>query len=391
MLRIGIIGTGGIAGSHIDGYLRFTQECEIVALSDVVPDKAASRRDEFGLAGARVYERAEDMLAAEDLNLVSITTPPATHAELTIAALRAGVDVLVEKPMAPSLEECDAMIAAAAAHARVLSVVAQNRFRNDMARLKAILESELVGPVSHAQFNSAWWRGIAYYDLAWRGTWASEGGGCTLNHAIHHLDLALWLLGTPRAVTAVLTNAAHENAEVEDLSVAVLQYERALAEVTSSVVHHGEEQAIVVHGRHARVSQPWKVVAEASMPNGFPAPGGDPERVAKIEALAAAHRPLEHVGHRGQIGDVLAAVRERCRPAVDGVHGRRAVELVTAIYAAGIERRTVDLPLAPDDPYYRTGTLVERAPHFFEKSTSVDELPGAIAVGSSADHAGRTS
>lgn len=383
MLKIGIIGTGGIARAHIDGYLRFADECEVVALCDVAPGKADAQRAELDLTSARAYERLEDMLAAENLDLVSIATPPSTHAELTIAALRAGVHVLVEKPMAPSLEECDAMIAAAAENDRILSVVAQNRFRDDMATLKEVLDSGLIGPVAHAQVSSAWWRGTAYYDLWWRGTWESEGGGCTLNHAIHHLDLTLWMLGAPRAVTAVLTNATHENSEVEDLSVAVLQYDRALAEVTSSVVHHGEEQAIVVQGRHARVSQPWRVVADAAEPNGFPVPGGDPGRVAKIEALAASHRPLEHVGHAGQIGDLLGAVRERRRPAVDGADGRRAIELVTAIYEAGIERRTVDLPLPADDPYYRAGTLIERAPHFFEKTTAVADLPGAITVGSS--------
>lgn len=385
MLKIGIIGTGGISRAHIDAYQRFAAECEIVALCDTAPGKAAALGTELGLTRARSYERAEDLLAAEDLDLVSIATPPSSHAELTIAALRAGVDVLVEKPMAPSLEECDAMLAAAAENDRLLSVVAQNRFRDDMATLKEVLDSGLIGPVSHAQVSSAWWRGTAYYDLWWRGTWEMEGGGCTLNHAIHHLDLTSWMLGAPSAVTAVLTNAAHENSEVEDLSVAVLQYDRALAEVTSSVVHHGEEQAIVVQGRHARVSQPWKVVADTAEANGFPVPDGDPGRVAKIEALAAAHTPLEHEGHPGQIGDMLQAVRERRRPAVDGTDGRRAIELVTAIYAAGIERRTVDLPLPPDDPYYRTGTLIARAPHFFEKTTAVADLPGEITVGSSSE------
>jgi hypothetical protein len=133
------------------------------------------------------------------------------------------------------------------------------------------------------------------------------------------------------------------------------------------------------------VSQPWKVVADVAGPNGFPAPGGDPARVAKIEALAAAHAPLTHEGHAGQIGDVLGAVRERRRPAVDGTEGRRAIELVTAVYVAGIERRTVDLPLSADDPYYHAGTLVQRAPRFFEKTTAVADLPGEITVGSSSD------
>ncbi|MFC7879555.1 Gfo/Idh/MocA family protein [Isoptericola sp. NPDC057391] len=385
MLTIGIVGTGGIARAHIDGYQRFAEECEIVALCDPAPGRAEALRAELGLDGARVYTDAAEMLAAEQrLDLVSVATPPSTHAALSIQALEAGVDVLVEKPMAPSLEECDAMIAAAKDNGRLLSVVAQNRFRDDIATLKEVLDSGLAGPVTHAQVSSAWWRGTEYYDLWWRGTWEREGGGCTLNHAIHHLDMTLWMLGSPKAVTSVLTNAAHENAEVEDLSVSVLQYDRALAEVTASVVSHGEEQAIVVQGRNARVSQPWKVEANLANPNGFPADEDDTERVAQIEAVAAAHRPLEHTGHAGQIADMLDAVRERRRPAVDGEDGRRAIELVTAIYEAGIERRTVDLPLSPDDPYYRTGTLLERAPRFFEKTASVGELPGAITVGAKA-------
>ncbi|MCA5891812.1 Gfo/Idh/MocA family oxidoreductase [Isoptericola sp. NEAU-Y5] len=384
MLSIGIVGTGGIARAHVDAYQRFAEECEVLALCDPAPGKAEALRAELGLDGARVYTDVAQMLAAERLDLVSVATPPSTHAALSVAVLRAGVDVLVEKPMAPSLEECDAMIEAARATGRLLSVVAQNRFRDDMATLKAVLDSGLLGPVSHTQVSSSWWRGTEYYDLWWRGTWEREGGGCTLNHAIHHLDLTLWMLGAPRAVTSVLTNAAHENAEVEDLSVAVLQYDRGLAEVTSSVVHHGEEQAIVVQGRHARVSQPWRVVAEVAGPNGFPEPDGDADRVTAIEAVAAAHRPLEHTGHAGQVADMLAAVRDRRRPAVDGADGRRAVELVTAIYEAGIERRTVDLPLAPDDPYYRAGTLEERAPRYFAKTASVDALPGEIMVGAKA-------
>lgn len=384
MLKVGIIGAGGISGAHLEGYGRFGQDCEVVALCDVQPERARARRAEFGLDGARVYDDARAMLAAEGLDLVSVATPPATHRDLAVAALEAGVHVLVEKPMSPSLEDCDAMIAAAERAGRICSVVAQNRFRDDMATLKAALDSGLVGTVSHARVDSAWWRGRAYYDLDWRGTWASEGGGCTLNHAIHHLDLTLWLLGRPQAVTAVLTNAQHDNAEVEDLSVAVLAYERALATVTASVVHHGEEQGIVVQGERARVSQPWKVVADVAAPNGFGAPGGDPELVERLEALAAALPALAHQGHTGQIGDVLAAVRDGRAPAIGAQDGRNAVELVTAIYASGIERRTVPLPITPDDPYYRAGTLVERAPHFSEKTGSVAGLPGQIRVGGAA-------
>lgn len=334
MLKVGIVGAGGISKAHIEGYLAFPERCEIVALCDIDPARALSRRDAHGLDDARVYPGLEAMLAVEELDLVSITTPPSAHADTTIAALEAGVHVLVEKPMAPSLEECDRMIAAQRASGRILAVVAQNRFRDDMATLKEALDSGLIGTISHLAVNSAWSRALPYYDLWWRGTWASEGGGCTLNHAIHHLDLTLWLLGRPNAVTAVLANAQHDNAEVEDLSVAILAYDRALAEVTSSVVHHGEEQYLVIQGRKARISQPWKAVADTFAPNGFPR-GSDDELVARLDALAAAHVPLTHTGHAGQIGDLLDAIETGRPPAVTAQDGRNAIELVTAIYQAG--------------------------------------------------------
>jgi len=376
MLRIGIIGTGGIADAHINGYLAFPDDCEIVALGDVVPGKAAQKAAAFGLDAA-AYDDPFAMLAEADIDLVSVATPPSTHAALAIAALDAGVHVLVEKPMAPSLDECDAMIAAQQRSGKLLSVVAQNRFRDDLVALKAVVDSGLLGSISHVRVDSAWWRGLPYYDLWWRGTWEKEGGGSTLNHAIHHIDLLLWLLGRPNEITAMLANAQHDNAEVEDLSVAVLRYERGLAQLTSSVVHHGEEQEIVVQGEHARVSQPWKVIAETSRPDGFPEPGGDTDLVARIEALAAGLEPLAHRGHAGQIGDLIESIRTGRDPIAGSQDGRNAVELVTAIYKAGIERTVVDLPLSTDDPYYRAGHLVEAAPRFYEKRRSLAEAAAA--------------
>ncbi|WP_087486308.1 Gfo/Idh/MocA family protein [Brachybacterium massiliense] len=381
MLSIGIIGTGNISRAHLHAYLQFPEEVQVVALADIEPGKAETARAEFALDGARVYEDATTMLASENLDLVSIATPPGTHCELSVQALEAGVHVIVEKPMAPSLEECDRMLEAQRRSGKLLSVIAQNRFRDDMAQLKAVLDSGRIGRIAHARIASAWWRGRAYYDLWWRGTWASEGGGPTLNHAIHHIDLALWLLGRPQAVAAMMTNAGHDNAEVEDLSVALLQYERGLAELTSSVVHHGEQQEIIVQGEHARIGQPWSVAAETARPNGFPETGGDAELVAELEALAAGHAPLEHTGHTGQLGDVIAAIREGRAPLVDGEAGKRAIELVTAIYAAAIERRTIDLPITAENPWYRSETLLERAPRFYEKTASVRSQEGEAIIG----------
>ncbi|MFE6735387.1 Gfo/Idh/MocA family protein [Microbacterium sp. NPDC057650] len=372
MLRIGIIGTGGIADAHISGYLAFGEQCEIAALADVLPGRAAQKAESFGLDAA-AYDDPAAMIAEADLDMVSICTPPSTHAALAVAALDAGIHVLVEKPMAPSLEECDAMLAAQERSGRLLSVVAQNRFREDLATLKHVVDSGVLGPISHVRVDSAWWRGLPYYDLWWRGTWEKEGGGCTLNHAIHHIDLLLWLLGRPVEVTAMLANTQHDNAEVEDLSVAVLRYDTGLAQLTSSVVHHGEQQEIVIQGANARISQPWSIAAERSRPDGFPESGGDAELITRIEALVAQREPLTHLGHAGQIGDLLAAVREGRAPIVTGQDGRNAVEVVTAIYKAGFEHEFVALPLPASDPYHRAGQLVARAPHFHEKQRSLIE------------------
>lgn len=380
MIRVAIVGTGGISPSHIRPYQAFGDRCTIVALCDTSPRKAEAFRRELGIEGATVYTAYRELIARGDIDLVSVCTPPSTHEPISVAFLEAGVNVLCEKPMAPSLAACDAILDAESRGGAIFSSVAQNRYRDDVVRLKAAVDSGLAGPVSHVQVDSAWWRGLSYYDLWWRGTWEQEGGGCTLNHAVHHVDLLLWLMGAPESVAAVLTNAAHENAEVEDLSVAVLEYQRALATITSSVVHHGEPQAIVVQGRDASVGLGGEIVAEVSQPNGFPVPGGNAKLVQRLRELGAVHEPLVHTGHQGQIDDVLTAIETGRRPAIDGHDGRRTIELITAIYRAGIERRAVDLPLAADDPYYRAGTLAERAPRFFAKSASVTDLAGSISV-----------
>lgn len=381
MIRVGIIGIGNISGSHIDGYRAFGDRCKIVAFCDLDEGKATRRAAELGL-GISIYEDASNMLQNEDLDLVSIATPPDTHADLTIVALDQGVNVLVEKPMAPSLEECDRMIAAQERSGKLLSVVAQNRFRNDTATLKSVIDSGLIGPVSHVQVDSLWWRGLPYYDLWWRGTWGSEGGGCTLNHAIHHLDLLCWLMGMPESILAAMTNAQHENAEVEDLSIAIMTYQRALAQVTSSVVHHGQEAGITVQGRDAKIAQPWAAAAELTQANGFPSPEGNPELVGDMNDLAQQHEPLPHVGHAGQIGDVLSALETPGgQPSISGQDGRNAVEMVTAIYASAIERTHIELPISQDNPFYQSGALAAEAPRFYRKTNSVREQAGDITVG----------
>ncbi len=382
MLHIAIVGVGNISRLHLEGYRAFPDRCRIVALCDTVPERAQDAARRLSL-DAEIFSSHADMLSAMagKIDLVSICTPPHCHASIAIDSLNAGCHVLVEKPMAASLEEGDAMLKAQKQSGKFLSVVAQNRFRDPIQALKKTLDTGLIGRVLHAQVDSYWWRGHSYYDLWWRGCWEKEGGGCTLNHAVHHIDMLLWMMGRPESVTAVLSNANHDNAEVEDVSIAVLRYPRgALAQITSSVIHHGEEQQLVFQGEHARVSAPWKVCASLSQPNGFPVKNEELEQ--QIHAFSAGLPALSYTGHTGQIDNLLTAIETGRPPAVTGADGRASVELITAIYKAGSTGQTVTLPLTPDDPFYTVAGIMAGTPRFFEKSASLDSLGGDITVGS---------
>jgi len=381
MLRVAVIGTGNISPAHIDGYLTFPGRNEIVALCDIVPEKCGQKKKTYGLDNAVVFDSHKALLNSADFDLVSICTPPFCHAEITIDCLNAGKHVIVEKPMAASLQECDAMIKAAGKSGKVLSVVAQNRFRDAIWNLKRVLDSGIIGKIVHAQIDSHWWRGHSYYDLWWRGLWEKEGGGCTLNHAVHHIDMLGWMMGLPQEVCAMLTNVSHDNAEVEDLSVAVMRYAGgALAQVTSSVVNHGEEQQIIINGEKARVSAPWRVVSQRSQPNGHPVP--NPEFEEEVDAFYKTLPHITHEGHAGQIDDVLTAIETGGAPLSGGSDGKQTIELITAIYKAGTEGRPVKLPIEKDDPFYTVEGIQANVPKFYEKTVSAQDLDGEITFGS---------
>jgi UDP-N-acetyl-2-amino-2-deoxyglucuronate dehydrogenase len=383
LINVAIIGTGNISPQHIEGYLAFPERCKIVALVDIYPEKAEKKAEKYGL-DVEIFNSHQALLERPDIQLVSICTPPYCHADIAIDFLKAGKDVIVEKPMAASLAECDLMMQAAEESRRVLSVIAQNRFKTPVMKLQKTLEAGLIGKILHAQVDSFWWRGHCYYDLWWRGTWEKEGGGCTLNHAVHHIDMLNWMMGElPTEISAVLGNAAHDNAEVEDLSVAILKYARGtLAQITSSVVHHGEEQQLIFQGQKARISAPWKLYASRSKDNGFPE--RDDAVEAQIQKYYDSLPEVRYSGHTGQIDNVLAAIETKSQPLIQGKDGKRTLEVIAAIYKAGSIGLPVKLPLEKDDPFYTAAGIVAHAKHFYEKNTSIANFADEeISVGSS--------
>lgn len=373
MKRIAILGTGAISDSHLKACQKFSDQARVVALVDLYPDKAKEKAVKYGLE-VPVFQGVAGLLAGCDFDAASICLPPFEHAPAATALLRAGKHVLTEKPMATCLEGCDAMLAVAKEGGALLGVVAQNRFKTPMMKLKRVLESGLIGKVLHAQADSFWWRGGNYYDLWWRGTWSKEGGGCTMNHAVHHIDLFQWMMGgLPAEVRSVSLNLAHENSEVEDFSTSVLVYPSgSVGQITASLVHHGEEQQLVFQGERAKVAVPWTVTASTQKENGFPE--DNPALKAEIAKFYEGLPAVEFEGHDGQIANFLAAIDGREPLLVDGEQGRRTLELITAIYQAGHLGQVVKLPLAPDAPFYTQEGIQQHARHFHEKTKSVENF-----------------
>ena len=382
MILCAVIGIGAISSEHVKGYLSQKERCRIVALSDVNESRAMQVNEQYGL-GADIYSDYKTLLLDDRIQLVSVCTPPGLHCKIVLDCLSAGKNVLLEKPMAPSLEQCDRMLDAAARTGRLLSVVSQYRYTGQYFRLKKLLESGKAGKPLHIAVDALFWRGQPYYYLDWRGRWKTEGGGCTLNHAVHFIDQLLWLCGMPDKVAAFMGNLFHTNSEEEDISEAILYYGNGfIGRVTSSLIHHGEQQGIQIDTDRCRVGVPFYPSASKTLENGFPE--DDPATVAEIKGLYNQIALPEFQGHAGQIYDVLDAIEGKLPCYTTGYDGRNALELILAIYKAASTQSVVFLPIRSDDPFYRLETMLACVPVFHEKSISVQGFQNnSIKVGGS--------
>lgn len=366
MHKVLLIGAGSICRTHIDAFEGLGGRAKIVGVVSrhISPAERVIAEKKLD---ARAYTDYREALEKEECDIVSVCTPPDSHREITVHCLNAGKHVLVEKPMAPSLAECDEMIAAARASGRKLAVVAQNRFLTAVHRTKRLIDSGRLGKLLYSQVNSFWYRGKSYYDLAWRGQWKSEGGGCTLVHAVHHIDLLQWMAGMPRSVTAVIGNVAHDNSEEEDVSMAIFQYaDGTLAQLTASLVCHGQKQALLFAGERASIEIPHAFSADVPLENGFPAENG--ALLKELEEAYQAIPALTYEGHRGLAAHLLDAIENDSPVLTDGEAGRRAMELIMAVYKSAATHQAVSLPLSKEDPFYTREGVITQMPHFYEKT-----------------------
>lgn len=360
MLKVMIVGCGMIAPKHIKAFLAKGEDCKITALANRDVTKAEALKKQFNLDCECVSDYRDGLLLCD---IVSICSPPASHKTIACDAFSAKKHVICEKPLAQSIEDCDIMIKTASENGCVFSSVAQNRYDSDNAKVIEMLKSGELGKVFHTDVHSHWYRSDAYYDMDWRGKWEIEGGGVTMNNAIHHIDLLLWANGTPCEITSVFSNLNHKSSQEEDISISILKYPNgSLATLQCSMLHHGEKKEIFFQTEKGGVSIPFGVLCSKGLENGFNT--DNPDGKTEIEKLFEKKEYNKPQKFDGQIANFVNAILGAEQLLITGEDGRNALEMVIAIYKSAITGETVKFPLDRTDKYCTLKGRTEDAPRF---------------------------
>ena len=219
-LRFGIIGCGVIGRIHAEA-LATLPDAQLVAVADIVPALAQKLAEAFHVTP---YSDVQEMLTREQLDVVDVCTPSGMHGEHACQVMRAGVNVIVEKPMEVSRAAIEEMLRVQQETGVKLAVISQHRFDPDTIKVHDLVEAQAFGRLVLGNALIPWWRSQAYYDSgAWRGTWKLDGGGVLMNQSIHSIDLLQWLMGPVKSVCAYTDTLVHRM-ETEDVAVAILRF-----------------------------------------------------------------------------------------------------------------------------------------------------------------------
>lgn len=355
-VRVGIIGCGKVGHIHAAAlerspFARFAVAC----------DSSEERARAFAAQyGAAAFTDPAPML--REVDAVLLCTPHPLHAGHAVMAAEAGVHVLIEKPMAANLEDCDAMLAAARKTGVKLGVISQRRWLEPVRRMKRAIEQGRIGRPILGAFVMLSWRDEAYYRSdPWRGRWDTEGGGVLVNQSPHQLDLLHWLMGPIEEISGYWANLNHPSVEVDDTAVANIRFRNGgLGSIVTSVSQKpGIYTKVHVHGSNgasvgvqtdtgATFVAGMTEVADPPYNDIWTIPGEENLR-SQWEAEDRAHfagiDATRHY-HALQIDDFLDAVARDHAPAVTGEDGRAVVEMFTAIYRSSKLGRPVRLPLS---------------------------------------------
>jgi UDP-N-acetyl-2-amino-2-deoxyglucuronate dehydrogenase len=341
-MRTAIVGCGKVAGLHATALRELS---DFVAVCDIDAQRAAA----FGVG---VYSDTATMVRDARVEAVVICTPHPLHARPAIEACNAGAHVLVEKPLASTVADCDAMIEAAERNGVKLGVVSQRRFFEPVLRMKAAIDAGKIGKPVLGTVQMFSWRDEAYYRSdPWRGKWDTEGGGVLINQSPHHIDILQWLMGEPvEEVVGRWGNLNHPYIEVEDTALGILRFRvGGLASITVSVSQKpGIYTKIHIHGSNgasvgaqtdtgATFIAGMSGVAEPALNDIWTIPGEEHllsdfqrrDRHAFAGVDATAHY------HALQVREFLEAVSNGRAPQCDGYEGRKVVAIIEGMYKAG--------------------------------------------------------
>ncbi len=356
-LRTGVIGYGKVAHLHAQA-LRSLPMSEFVAVCGRSAERAQAFAQQYGAAA---FTSVRDMIEQAGVQAVVICTPHPAHAGPAVEAASLGAHVLVEKPLASTLADCDAMIDAAQRAGVKLGVVSQRRFYEPVQRARAAIDAGKIGRPVLGTVVMYGWRDEAYYRSdPWRGQWSAEGGGVLVNQAPHQLDLLQWLMGPIDEVFGYWDNLNHPTIEVEDTAVAVLRFKGG--GVGSIVVSNSQKPGIYgkvhIHGSNGAsvgVQTEGGAMFIAGMTSIQEPPYNDlwtvPGEEALLDQWRAADRAAFDVPDPAlryltlQNQDFLEAILGDRDPAVTGRDGRVTVEIFTAIYRSQRDRAPVKFPV----------------------------------------------
>lgn len=343
-----IVGTGGIADIHANDIAKLDGRAEIVAAVDTDPERLSAFTKKWSVP--RSYADIATMLDEERPDVVDLCTPPALHAVQARAGMERGLTVLCEKPPTLSLAELDELTTLESVGEGRFAAVVQHRFGSGARKLRGLVADARLGQPTVAVCNTLWFRPDDYFAVPWRGKWEIEGGGPTMGHGIHQMDLLLSILGPWRRVTAVAERRARPT-DTEDISAAIVTFDSgAVATIINSLLSPRETSYLRFDFTHATVElehlygygdDNWTVT---------PVPGHEDD-VAAAWNEGPSGQPS---GHRAQISAVLDALDAGVAPPVTAAQIRPTMDLVTAIYASAFTGRQVEAgEIGPDSPFYR--------------------------------------
>ena len=339
-VRFAIVGTGSITPTHAQA-ISAIPDAELVAIFGRSAAKAQKLADQFNCDWHNDYQ---EMLKRTDIDVVSICTPNGLHADLGIQAALAGKHVVIEKPIDVTLEKADALIKTCQKQGVELSIVFQRRYSDGVIALKKLLEEGKLGKVIFGGCYIKLYRSQEYYDsAAWRGTWDIDGGGVLMNQGIHYIDMLQYLAGPVAEVTGHCGTFGHTGIEVEDTASAVVTFQSGALGVIegTTCAYPGLVSRVDIYGTEGSAVIENDVLTSVQLKSGYEYKVG-----SSTENAGVSSPDISFECHQRQFEEITTALKNKMEPPISGVEGRKALEVILAIYKSAFTGNRVTLPLA---------------------------------------------